>query len=128
MRPRDAVSEAAFFQTYGNVFSLYIADKREAEEARIAEPRELPYVREALASIGEGGYPEALARVACLLSRRRERQTGRAAELMVAVARRLREAAVGATSQRSLSEAWACAGLGPSRPRSPSHSRHRRGA
>ncbi len=24
---RDATSEAAFFQTYGNVFSLYLADK-----------------------------------------------------------------------------------------------------
>ena len=45
---RDAMSEAAFFTTYGNVFSLYIADKREAERSkaeRIAEPRELPFVR-----------------------------------------------------------------------------------
>ena len=31
---RDATSEAAFFQTYGNVFSLYLADKHEAEEQR----------------------------------------------------------------------------------------------
>ena len=29
---RDAASEATFFQTYGNVFSLYVADKQEAEE------------------------------------------------------------------------------------------------
>jgi pimeloyl-ACP methyl ester carboxylesterase len=72
---RDAASEAAFFQTYGNVFSLYVADKREAEERaleRIVDPRELPFVSEALASIGEGGYPEALARVACLLARKGE--------------------------------------------------------
>jgi len=72
---RDAASEATFFQTYGNVFSLYIADKREAKEkatAQIAEPRELPFVKEALASIAEGGYPEALARVACLLARKGE--------------------------------------------------------
>ncbi|HTP97895.1 MAG TPA: DUF3141 domain-containing protein [Casimicrobiaceae bacterium] len=72
---RDAMSEAAFFTTYGNVFSLYVADKREAELAaaeRIAEPRELPFVQEALASIAEGGYPEALARVACLLARKGE--------------------------------------------------------
>jgi hypothetical protein len=72
---RDAMSEAAFFTTYGSVFSLYVADKREAEESkaeRIAEPRELPFVKEALASIGEGGYPEALARVACLLARKGE--------------------------------------------------------
>src|SRR5262249_30074102 len=27
---RDAVSEAAFFELYGNLFSLYLADKREA--------------------------------------------------------------------------------------------------
>ena len=29
---RDATSEATFFQTYGNVFSLYLADKHEADE------------------------------------------------------------------------------------------------
>ena len=70
---RDAASEAAFFQTYGNVFSLYIADKRETEAVeRIVEPLGLPFVQEALASIGEGGYAEALARVACLLARKGE--------------------------------------------------------
>ena len=31
---RDAKSEAEFFQTYGNVFSLYLADKHEAGSAR----------------------------------------------------------------------------------------------
>jgi pimeloyl-ACP methyl ester carboxylesterase len=72
---RDAASEASFFQTYGNVFSLYVADKRAAEEeagARVVEARELPFVQEALASVAEGGYPEALARVACLLARKGE--------------------------------------------------------
>jgi hypothetical protein len=72
---RDAASEAAFFQTYGNVFSLYVADKSEVEQKAaeaIAEPRELPFVQEALASIAEGGYAEALARVACLLARKGE--------------------------------------------------------
>ena len=70
---RDATSEAAFFQTYGNVFSLYVADKREAKAAEpIADARELPFVREALESIADGGYPEALARVACLLARKGE--------------------------------------------------------
>ena len=72
---RDAMSEAAFFTTYGNVFSLYVAEKHAAEEGKteaIAEPRELPFVKEALAAIGEGGYPEALARVACLLARKGE--------------------------------------------------------
>ena len=33
---RDATSEAQFFQTYGNVFSLYLADKHETE-ARAAK-------------------------------------------------------------------------------------------
>ena len=31
---RDAISEAAFFQTYGNVFSLYFADAREPKRRR----------------------------------------------------------------------------------------------
>jgi pimeloyl-ACP methyl ester carboxylesterase len=71
---RDATSEAAFFQTYGNVFSLYLADKHEAEELAesVADPRELPVVKEALASIEEGGYAEAITRVAALLARRGE--------------------------------------------------------
>ena len=72
---RDAMSEAAFFLAYGNLFSLRIADKRLAEAGRgegAVNPRELPFVQEALASIGEGGYPEALARVACLLARKGE--------------------------------------------------------
>ncbi len=70
---RDATSEAAFFQTYGNVFSLYLADKHEADERAaeiVAEPRDLPFVKEALASIEEGGFAEALARVGALLARR----------------------------------------------------------
>jgi pimeloyl-ACP methyl ester carboxylesterase len=71
---RDATSEAIFFQTYGSVFSLYIADKAaaEAKGEQVAEGRELPFVKEALASIGEGGYAEAVARVACLLARKGE--------------------------------------------------------
>jgi hypothetical protein len=69
---RDAMSEAAFFLTYGNVFSLYVADKHGRDTQAVAEPRELPFVQEALGSIGEGGYAEALARVACLLARKGE--------------------------------------------------------
>jgi hypothetical protein len=70
---RDATSEATFFQTYGSVFSLYLADKHEADERAAelaAEPRDLPFVKEALASIEEGGFAEALARVGSLLARR----------------------------------------------------------
>ncbi len=73
---RDASSEAAFFLIYGNVFSLYLADKQADDDARalerIGEARELPFVQEALASISAGGYPEALARIACLLARKGE--------------------------------------------------------
>ncbi len=68
---RDALSEATFFQTYGNVFSLYLADKadRTREREVVAEARELPYVKDALAAIDKGGYPEAVARAAALLAR-----------------------------------------------------------
>jgi hypothetical protein len=72
---RDASSEAAFFQIYGNVFSLYLADKHAVNgggAAAVVDSRELPFVQEALASIEEGGFPEALARVACLLARKGE--------------------------------------------------------
>jgi len=54
------------------VFSLYLADKHEADERgaeSATEPRDLPFVQEALAAIEEGGYPEALARVGALLAR-----------------------------------------------------------
>ena len=70
---RDALSEASFFQIYGNMFSIYLADKREAEvqqSATQADPRELPFVKSALSAIGDGGFSEALARVGVLLHRR----------------------------------------------------------
>jgi hypothetical protein len=69
---RDAMSEAQFFHVYGNLFSLYLADRAEAAPRPPVEARELPYVKEALAAIGKGGYIEALARVGVLLARRGE--------------------------------------------------------
>ncbi len=72
---RDAASEAAFFLAYGNLFSFYLAEKREAETRREqspADPRELPVVKDALAAIAQGGYAEALTRVAHLLQRKGE--------------------------------------------------------
>jgi len=68
---RDALGEAMFFQTYGNLFALYLADRPGAEQpvaAGVAEPREQPFIQETLAAIGEGGYSEAFARVAALLT------------------------------------------------------------
>jgi hypothetical protein len=69
---RDAFTEAAFFHVYGNLFSLYIADRQAAQAvaAPVTDPRELPVVKEALASIDKGGYPEAFARVGFLVTRR----------------------------------------------------------
>jgi len=72
---RDAVSEAAFFMIYGNLFSLYLADRETGHgtaNADSGDPRKLPFVAEALASIEEGEYAEAVARVAALLARRGE--------------------------------------------------------
>jgi hypothetical protein len=57
---RDALSEAAFFQLYGNLLPL--PDKAAAPAA---EPLALP-------AIAVGGYPAALARVAVLLARQGE--------------------------------------------------------
>ena len=72
---RDATSEATFFSTYGNMFSLPHAQRHDAEELPApgaADSRESPYVKDALASIREGGYTEAFARVAFLLARKDE--------------------------------------------------------
>lgn len=72
---RDAATEAAFFAIYANMFSLYLADRYKAEEGTVqtaGDLRELPFVKEALESIAKGGYTEAFARVAFLLSRKGE--------------------------------------------------------
>jgi pimeloyl-ACP methyl ester carboxylesterase len=71
---RDAMSEAAFFQIYGNLYSMYLADKK-AEQAPVEaaqDPRALPFVQAALAAIDQGGYAEAVARAAFLLARKGE--------------------------------------------------------
>lgn len=71
---RDATTEAAFFQTYGSLFGIYLADRAEQRlrEQRRVDPREMPFVRQALARIDQGGYPEAVARVGVLLKPRGE--------------------------------------------------------
>jgi len=66
---RDAVGEASFFQIYGNLSAFYFGAEREpATEQSAANPRELSFVKKALASIDKGGYPEALARVGFLMA------------------------------------------------------------
>ena len=70
---RDAVAEATFFQVYGNLFAFYLGDERDSETVTPrVDARELPFVKEALASIDKGGYPEALARVGFLMAHRDE--------------------------------------------------------
>lgn len=72
---RDAQSEAQFFQTYGNLFSVYLADRPGGPDGRgagVQDPRQLPVVKEALASMDHGGYAEATARAAFLLARKGE--------------------------------------------------------
>ncbi|PYE15284.1 uncharacterized protein DUF3141 [Paraburkholderia silvatlantica] len=70
---RDAMTESAFFSFYGNMYSVEHGEEPQARSAAAAgDHRALPYVRDALASMTEGGYTEALARAACLLARRDE--------------------------------------------------------
>ena len=68
---RDTAAEVTFFQVYGNLFAFYLGDERDPEAATpVVDPRELPFVKEALASIDQGGYAEALARVGFLMAHR----------------------------------------------------------
>jgi hypothetical protein len=67
---RDARTEAAFFQIYGNMFSLQMADERAENKRKTRfDPRALPAVREVLDTIENGGAKEGLARIAMLISK-----------------------------------------------------------
>jgi hypothetical protein len=75
---RDGASEAAFFQIYGNLSAFYLGDEQGAETAALpGDPRQLSFVKKALASIDKGGYAEALARVAFLMAQGRATSTFR---------------------------------------------------
>jgi pimeloyl-ACP methyl ester carboxylesterase len=67
---RDAAMEALFFQIYGPPVVLGAVPEK-APEAGVTprDPRELPLVRDALAAIGKGGYPEAVALIGALIGR-----------------------------------------------------------
>jgi hypothetical protein len=69
---RDAATEARFFGVYANMYAFYLADRPRAAVAAPVEARELPFVKEALAAVAEGGYPEAVARIGYLLMRHDE--------------------------------------------------------
>lgn len=70
---RDATSEASFFQVYGNLFSVLLADRQQAQAGQpVQDPLQQPVVKDALAAIRHGGYAEATARAAYLLARKGE--------------------------------------------------------
>ncbi|MEO8755096.1 MAG: DUF3141 domain-containing protein, partial [Casimicrobiaceae bacterium] len=67
---RDAGCEAAFFEVYGNMMSLQMADEREEIRRKGKfDPRSIPAVREVLDTIEEGSAVEGLARIAMLISK-----------------------------------------------------------
>jgi len=67
---RDAAAEAAFYQVYGNMLSLSMAEERaEIRRQTKFDPRALPAVRQVLETIEQGGRREGLARLAMLISR-----------------------------------------------------------
>ncbi|MEW6144162.1 MAG: DUF3141 domain-containing protein [Thermodesulfobacteriota bacterium] len=67
---RDAVSESLFFMFYGGLAAVGASEPGAGEyiETKV-NPRELPFVREALSAIDKGGYPEFVARVVALIGR-----------------------------------------------------------
>jgi pimeloyl-ACP methyl ester carboxylesterase len=67
---RDATMEALFFQSYGAATLLGVVPEAAAEAGpAVQDPRELPLVRDALAAIGTGGYPEAVALIGALIGK-----------------------------------------------------------
>ncbi len=67
---RDASAEAAFFQVYGNMLSLHMAEEREEIRRKGKfDPRSLPAVREVLDTIDQGSDIEGLARIAMLITK-----------------------------------------------------------
>jgi hypothetical protein len=71
---RDAAAETLFFAIYTHPWLAHFGDRHRTREAAASvstDPRELPFVKEALASIQQGGYAEAVARTAFLLLARK---------------------------------------------------------
>lgn len=65
---RDAASEAAFYEVYGNMLSLQMADQRAVIRRQAPfDARALPAVRQMLEEIDQGGLPEATIRTGMLL-------------------------------------------------------------
>jgi pimeloyl-ACP methyl ester carboxylesterase len=68
---RDASMEALFFQIYGTAAILRsTTEPARADQPGAGDPRAQQQVRDALATIGQGGYPEAVALIGALLGRK----------------------------------------------------------
>ncbi|HVE49205.1 MAG TPA: DUF3141 domain-containing protein [Casimicrobiaceae bacterium] len=67
---RDASAEALFFQVYGNMLSLNVADQQQAiRRASRFDPRTLPAVREVLATVEQGTAIEGVVRIGLLIAK-----------------------------------------------------------
>jgi len=67
---RDAKSEALFFEVYGNMLSLHMADEREEIRRKTRfDPRALPAVRQVLEGMDKGGLNEAVVRAGMLIAK-----------------------------------------------------------
>ena len=67
---RDAAMESLFFLIYGPAAVFELVGEPEYESlTEGVNPRELQQVRDALATIGTGGYPEALALIGALVGK-----------------------------------------------------------
>lgn len=69
---RDAVSEVLFYQIYGNLFALSLAEHEEKPalpNGHISIESQAKFKEAALSSLTEGGYPAAVARAFALLAR-----------------------------------------------------------
>ncbi|MEO8676846.1 MAG: DUF3141 domain-containing protein, partial [Casimicrobiaceae bacterium] len=67
---RDALAEAAFFQVYGNMLSLNMADQqRVIRRATRFDPRSVPAVKQVLETLDQGTPAEAYVRIGLLMSK-----------------------------------------------------------
>jgi len=67
---RDAGSEAAFYEVYGNMWSLQMADQRaDFRRQTRFDPRAVPAVRQVLDEVDRGGLPEAVIRAGMLIAK-----------------------------------------------------------
>ena len=73
---RDATAEAAFFQVYGNMLSLNVADERDViRRASRFDPRSLPAVRRCWTRSIRAAPAEAYVRIALLIGEGGRRET-----------------------------------------------------